>query len=109
MSSYTRRRCPAHSSLNPADAATAECTCGIRAAAHAAIAVRPIPKEAIRAGATVAASIALRHAGLDTEAKQLLSSSNITDRVTPPPADCASPRSEQRGLNSDERDTDDSR
>lgn len=76
----------------------------MRAAARAAVAVRPIPKEAVRAGATIAASIALRHAGLDTEAKQLLSSSNITDRVTPPPSDGASPRSEQRGLNSDERD-----
>lgn len=34
----------------------------ISAAAAAAIAVRPIPMEAVRAGATVAASIAIRRA-----------------------------------------------
>lgn len=81
----------------------------MRAAARAAVAVRPIPKEAVRAGATIAASIALRHAGLDTEADQLLSSSNITDRVTPPPVDDASPRSEHGARNSDERNADDFR
>lgn len=43
----------------------------MRAAARAAIAVRPIPREAVVAGATVAAVIALRRVGLDEKAERL--------------------------------------
>lgn len=60
MRSDTRRNCPAHGALNPADAATANCTSSMRAAL-AAIAVRPIPAVAIESAAAAGAAMALRH------------------------------------------------
>jgi hypothetical protein len=49
MRPVLRRKCPAHGALRPSDAATNDCTCGIRAA----VAVHPIPMEAVRIGAAV--------------------------------------------------------
>lgn len=74
MSSYTRKKCPAHNGPKPSDAVLLECTCGIRAAAKAAIDLRPIPDLAINTGATVAAAIALRRAGFENQASRMLAS-----------------------------------
>lgn len=74
MSSYTRKKCPAHNGFKPSDAALRECTCGIRAAAKAAINLRPIPDLAAETGATVAAAIALREAGFENQAGIMLAS-----------------------------------
>lgn len=64
MNSYTRRKCPLHSTTMT----STECTCGIRQAAEAAVALRPIPIDAICTGGTVAVELALRIAhGSDTD------------------------------------------
>lgn len=74
MSSYTRRKCPVHNSSKPTDAILPECTCGIHAAAKAAIALRPIPDLAIKTGASVAAAIAVQRAGFTDQADLFLTS-----------------------------------
>lgn len=74
MSSYTRRKCPIHNTSKPTDAILSECTCGIHAAAKAAIALRPIPDLAINTGASVAAAIAMQRAGFADQVGLLLTS-----------------------------------
>lgn len=88
MSSDTRRNCPAHRSSGTAEAVATDCNCGLRAA-RAAVAMRPIPKEAVRTGATFAASLALRRAGLGDLADQLLHKTGNGDSEPRRPAAAA--------------------